>query len=44
MGCFDFSDKVLEHFMNPRNIGEMDDMDGIGTIGEPVCGDSLTIY
>lgn len=44
MGCFDFSDTVLEHFMCPRNIGEMDEADSIGTIGEPDCGDALTIY
>ena len=44
MGCFDFSDTVFEHFMCPRNIGEMDDADSIGTIGEPDCGDALTIY
>jgi nitrogen fixation NifU-like protein len=44
MGCFDFSDTVLEHFMCPRNIGEMDDADSMGTIGEPDCGDALTIY
>lgn len=44
MGCFDFSDIVFEHFMNPRNLGEMEDADSIGTIGEPDCGDALTIY
>ncbi len=44
MGCFDFSDTVLEHFMCPRNIGEMDDADSIGTVGEPSCGDALKIY
>ena len=44
MGCFDFSDIVLDHFMSPRNIGGMDDVNGIGAIGEPSCGDALTIY
>ncbi len=44
MGCFDFSDTVLDHFMNPRNIGEMKDPDSIGIAGEPDCGDALTIY
>ncbi len=44
MGCFDFSDEVLEHFMNPKNAGKIRDADGIGTVGEPDCGDFLTIY
>jgi len=44
MGCFDFTDTVLEHFLNPRNAGQLADADSEGTIGEPGCGDSLTIY
>jgi len=44
MGCFDFSDAVLEHFKCPKNIGEMDNADSIGIIGEPDCGDALMIY
>ncbi len=39
-----YSQKVLEHFRNPRNMGEIKDADGIGTVGNPVCGDMMTIY
>ncbi len=39
-----YSDKVLDHFRNPRNMGEIPDADGIGTVGNPVCGDVMTIY
>jgi len=34
----------MEHFRNPRNVGEISDADGIGTVGNPVCGDVMTIY
>jgi len=34
----------MEHFRNPRNMGEIPDADGIGTVGNPVCGDLMTIY
>ncbi len=34
----------MEHFKNPRNVGEIKDADGIGTVGNPVCGDMMTIY
>ena len=44
MFCCNFSDKVLEHFMTPRNSGSMVDADSIGTAGDPSCGDSLTLY
>ena len=44
MFCASFSDKVIEHFMSPRNAGSMPDADGIGNGGDPSCGDSLTIY
>jgi nitrogen fixation NifU-like protein len=39
-----YSDKVLDHFRNPRNVGELEDADGVGTVGNPVCGDLMTIY
>ncbi|MCX6654685.1 MAG: Fe-S cluster assembly scaffold protein NifU [Candidatus Bathyarchaeota archaeon] len=39
-----YSDKVMEHFKNPRNVGEIGDADGIGTVGNPVCGDMMTMY
>ena len=39
-----YSDKVMEHFMNPRNVGEIEDADGVGEVGNPVCGDMMTFY
>lgn len=39
-----YSDKVIEHFSNPRNVGEIPDADGIGKVGNPVCGDVMFIY
>ena len=39
-----YSDKVMEHFCNPRNIGEMANPDGIGHVGNPVCGDIMELY
>jgi len=39
-----YSEKVMDHFTNPRNVGEMPDADGIGTEGNPVCGDVMKIY
>ena len=39
-----YSKKVMEHFMNPRNVGEIKDADGVGEIGNPVCGDMMSFY
>ena len=39
-----YSDTVMDHFMNPRNVGEIDNPDGIGEEGNPVCGDMMTFY
>jgi nitrogen fixation protein NifU and related proteins len=39
-----YTPKVMEHFSNPHNVGEIPDADGIGEVGNPVCGDMMTIY
>lgn len=39
-----YSDKVMDHFMNPRNVGEIDNPDGVGEVGNPVCGDMMTFH
>lgn len=39
-----YSEKVMEHFRNPRNVGEIPDPDGVGTVGNPVCGDMMSMY
>ncbi|MBM2825110.1 MAG: iscU [Dehalococcoidales bacterium] len=39
-----YSQKVMDHFVNPRNVGEIEDADGIGEEGNPVCGDMMTFY
>jgi nitrogen fixation NifU-like protein len=39
-----YSKKVMDHFMNPRNVGEIPDADGVGSVGNPVCGDLMTVY
>ncbi len=39
-----YSDIVMDHFMNPRNVGEIENPDGVGEVGNPVCGDMMTFY
>jgi len=39
-----YSETVMDHFMNPRNVGEIENPDGIGEVGNPVCGDMMTFY
>lgn len=39
-----YSEKVMDHFANPRNVGEIENADGVGTVGNPVCGDIMKIY
>ena len=39
-----YTEIVKDHFFNPRNVGEIKDADGVGTVGNPTCGDVMTIY
>ena len=39
-----YTEKVMDHFMNPRNVGEIPDADGVGTVGNAACGDIMKIY
>ena len=39
-----YSEKVMDHFRHPRNVGKMEDADGVGEVGNPVCGDIMKIY
>ncbi len=39
-----YSEKVMDHFQNPRNVGEIENADGIGKVGNPICGDIMNIY
>ncbi len=43
-GNMGYSEKVMDHFRNPRNVGEIIDADATGTAGNPVCGDLMTIF
>jgi len=40
----EYTEKVLEHLRNPRNMGRIENPDGVGTVGSPVCGDVMKIY
>lgn len=39
-----YSEKLMDHFKNPRNMGEMEDADSVGEVGNPTCGDLMNIY
>ena len=39
-----YSTKVMDHFMHPRNVGEIENPDGVGEVGNPVCGDIMKIF
>ena len=39
-----YSEKVMDHFTNPRNVGEIENADGVGTVGNPKCGDIMRIF
>ena len=39
-----YTEKVMEHFKNPRNVGVIEDADGVGEVGNPICGDMMTVY
>ena len=42
--ALDYSQKVMDHFINPRNVGEIENADGVGEAGNPKCGDIMKIY
>ena len=44
MASVGYSKKVMEHFMNPRNVGTIEDPDGFGKVGNPVCGDLMEMF
>ena len=42
--AMEYSPKVMEHFMNPHNVGEIEDADGVGEVGNAKCGDIMKMY
>ena len=42
--AMEYSKKVMDHFMNPRNVGEIEDADGVGEVGNAKCGDIMKMY
>ena len=44
MADLPYSEKVMDHFTNPRNVGEIPDASGVGTVGNPICGDVMKMY
>ena len=40
----EYSEKVVEHYTNPRNVGKIENASGVGEVGNPVCGDSMKMY
>ena len=44
MENINYTEKVKDHFFHPRNVGEIKDADGVGTVGNPTCGDVMSIY
>ena len=44
MNQLEYSDEVMEHFRKPHNMGEIEDADGIGKVGNPICGDVMHLY
>lgn len=40
----EYGEKVMDHFMNPRNVGRIENADGVGKAGNPICGDIMAIY